>query len=60
MGQDLPDNRSAYVDDRSDGDLSEDAKYWKVLNDAIAAAPSGLDWTNLDAIMVVMAETSTS
>jgi hypothetical protein len=56
----LPDNRSAYVDDRSDGDLSEDAKYWKVLNDAIAAAPSGLDWTNLDAIMVVMAETSTS
>jgi hypothetical protein len=58
----LPSNRSAYVDDFSDGDLSNGAKYWKVLNDAIDNAPTnaGLDWSNLDAIMVVMAETSTA
>lgn len=53
----LPDNRSAYVDDFPDGDLSEGDKYWKVLGDAIANAPAGLDWDGLDAIMVVMAET---
>ncbi len=56
----LPDNRSEYIDDESTGDLSKGDKFWKVLNDAIANAPSGLDWTDLDAIMVVMAETSTS
>ncbi len=54
----LPDNRSAYVDDFGDGDLSNGNKYWKVLDDAIDNAPAGLDWTGLDAIMVVMAETS--
>src|SRR5262249_40947165 len=53
----LPSNRSDYVDDFPDGDLSNGGKYWKVLGDAIDNAPAGLDWTNLDAIMVVMAET---
>jgi hypothetical protein len=56
----LPDNRSLYVDDFDDGDLSNDSKFWKVLDDAIDNAPAGLDWSNLDAIMVVMAETSAS
>src|SRR5262249_52179169 len=37
----LPDNRSDYVDDHSDGDLSDGPKYMKVLNDAIGAS-SGL------------------
>jgi hypothetical protein len=55
----LPSNRSVYVDDFSDGDLSQDGKFMKVLNDAVANAPTmaGLDWSDLDAIMVVMAET---
>jgi len=56
----LPDNRSAYVDDFPDGDLSTGGKFWKVLDDAIANAPAGLDWTDLDAVMVVMAETDPS
>jgi hypothetical protein len=63
----LPDNRSAYVDDGgtvdtcaedSSGDLSCGAKFTKVLNDAIANSPAGLDWTDVQAVMVVMAETS--
>ncbi len=54
----LPANRSAYIDDFSDGDLSNGSKFSKVLNDSIANAPGGLDWSNLDAVMVVMAETS--
>jgi Dockerin type I domain/Thrombospondin type 3 repeat len=53
----LPDNRSAYIDDFSDGDLSNGGKFDKVLADAIANSPGGLDWTNIDAVMVVMAET---
>ena len=56
----LPDNRSAYIDDFSDGDLSNGGKFGKVLTDAIANAPSGLDWTGVDAINVLMAETDTS
>lgn len=58
----LPDNRSAYVDDHSDGDLSDGGKFSKVLTDAIASSPTtaGLDWTKLDAIFVVMAETDTT
>jgi hypothetical protein len=56
----LPDNRSLYVDDFPDGDLSNGDKFWKVLDDAIDNAPAGLDWTDLDAIMVVMAETNVS
>jgi len=55
----LPDNRSFYIDDFPDGDLSNGGKYMKVLNDAIANS-SRLDWTNVDAVMVVMAETDTS
>jgi len=56
----LPSNRSAYVDDFSDGDLSNGGKYQKVLDDAVANSPAGLDWTNIDAVMVVMAETNAS
>ena len=54
----LPDDRSDYVDDFSDGDLSNGGKFLKVLEDAIDASPSGLDWSNVDAVNVVMAETS--
>jgi len=54
----LPDNRSSYIDDFSDGDLSNGGKFLKVLEDAIGASPSGLDWSNVDAVNVVMAETS--
>ena len=62
----LPDNRSEYVDDDGgcDGeppipgnDLSCGDKYLKVLEDAIAASPDDLDWTNIDAVLVLMAET---
>ena len=55
----LPDDRSSYVDDFSDGDLSNGAKYQKVLDDAVANS-SGLDWNNVDAVMVVMSETDPS
>jgi hypothetical protein len=53
----LPDNRSAYIDDFSDGDLSNGGKFNKVLDDAIDASPAGLDWSDIDHVMVVMAET---
>ena len=53
----LPDNRSLYVDDFASGDLSNGGKFSKVLNDAIANS-TGLDWSNVDAVMVVMAETN--
>jgi hypothetical protein len=56
----LPDNRSAYIDDHSDGDTSDGGKFQKVLDDAISKAPSGLSWNNVDGVVVVMAETSTS
>jgi hypothetical protein len=56
----LPDDRSDYIDDFATGDLSTGDKFWKVLDDAIANAPAGFDWSDLDAIMVVMAETSAS
>jgi hypothetical protein len=56
----LPDNRSAYIDDHVNGDLSDGNKFGKVLNDAIANSPSGLNWTNLDAVFVVMAETNSA
>jgi hypothetical protein len=54
----LPDNRSSYIDDFASGDLSNGGKFDKVLDDAIANSPAGLDWTNVDAVMVVMAETN--
>jgi hypothetical protein len=62
----LPGNRSAYIDDGgtpdtcaedSSGDLSCGGKYLKVLTDAVNNAPNGLDWSDLDDVMVVMAET---
>ena len=56
----LPDVRSDYVDDLSGGDLSNGGKFLKVLQDSIATSPSGLDWSNVDAVNVVMAETSTT
>jgi hypothetical protein len=56
----LPDNRSAYIDDFSDGDRSDGGKFQKVLDDAIANAPAGLSWSNVDGVVVVMAETNAS
>lgn len=55
----LPDDRSDYIDDLSNGDLSQGGKFTKVLLDAIAnsSPDEGLDWSDLDAVMVVMAET---
>src|SRR3989344_1460065 len=35
----LPDNRSLYIDDFANGDLSNGGKFSKVLNDAIANSP---------------------
>lgn len=40
------------------GDLSSGAEFSNVLNDAIDSAPAGLNWSDLDTIMVLMAETS--
>jgi hypothetical protein len=54
----LPDNRSAYITDYATGDLSDNGKFWKVLEDAINHAPAGLNWNNVDAVLVVMAETN--
>jgi hypothetical protein len=58
----LPGNRSDYIDTPPDpgGDLSSGGKFTKVLTDAIANSPSGIDWTNVSAVMVVMAETNTA
>ena len=66
----LPDNRSAYIDDLPPcepdpaiqplGDLSCGDKFLKVLNDAIDNAPAGLDWSDVDTVFVMMAETSNS
>lgn len=66
----LPDDRTDYVDDlppcepdpaiRPNGDISCDGKFDKVLNDAIANSPNTLDWTDIDAVMVVMSETDNS
>ncbi len=56
----LPSDRSAYIDDFSDGDLSNGGKYMKVLNDATANAPSGINWNNVDGVVVIMAETDPS
>jgi hypothetical protein len=55
----LPDNRSTYIDDHPDGDTSDGGKYMKVLKDAIANS-TGLNWTNVDAVMIVMSETDSS
>ena len=52
----LPGNRSAYIDDFPDGDLSNGGKFQKVIDDAIANS-TGFTWTNVDAVMVIMAET---
>ncbi|TLZ51440.1 MAG: hypothetical protein E6K18_04985 [Methanobacteriota archaeon] len=56
----LPDNRADYITDHSTGDSSDGGQFDKVLNDAIANAPGGLDWTNLNAVMVIMVTTSSS
>ena len=52
-------NRADYIDDHSDGDTSDGPKYMKVLNDAIAAS-TGLSWSGVAAVMVIMAETDTT
>lgn len=58
----LPGNRSDYIDTPADpgGDLSSGGKYMKVLDDAVANSPSGLDWSHVDGVMVLMAETDTT
>ncbi|GAC1444866.1 MAG: hypothetical protein NVSMB52_04670 [Chloroflexota bacterium] len=58
----LPSNRSDYIDTPPDagGDLSSGSKYQKVLDDAVANAPASISWTNVDGVVVVMAETSTA
>lgn len=53
----LPSNRSHYITDHGDGDTSDGSQYGNVLLDAIANSPNTLDWTNIDGVMVVMAET---
>jgi hypothetical protein len=56
----LPGNRSDYIDTPPDpgGDLSSGNKFSKVLTDAIANAPAGLNWNSVDGVVVVMAETN--
>ncbi|MFZ1752252.1 MAG: hypothetical protein WAU10_00840, partial [Caldilineaceae bacterium] len=54
----LPSNRSAYIDDFPDGDLSNGGKYQKVLDDAVANAPGTVNFSGADAVFVLMAETS--
>ncbi len=63
----MPDNRSEYIDDggtpdtcaeTSSGDLSCGGKYLKILTDAVNNASASLDWSDLDDVMVVMAETN--
>lgn len=56
----LPAARSKYITDHGDGDTSDGAQYDRVLIDAIAFSPNGLDWNNIDAVVVVMAETDPS
>lgn len=41
----------------SGGDLSCDGKYQKVLDDAVANAPNTVDFSGVDAVFVLMAET---
>lgn len=53
----LPSDRSDYVDDFADGDLSNGGKYQKVLDDAVANAPGTVDFSGADAVFVLMAET---
>jgi hypothetical protein len=56
----LPGNRSDYIDTPPDagGDLSSGGKFTKVLTDAIANSPAGINWSTVDAVVVVMAETN--
>ncbi|HEV3317554.1 MAG TPA: hypothetical protein VG488_11310 [Candidatus Angelobacter sp.] len=55
----LPSNRSTYIDTPPDvgGDLSSGGRYMQVLNDAVANSPAGINWNNVDAVVVIMAET---
>ncbi|HEY3268393.1 MAG TPA: hypothetical protein VGM37_15850 [Armatimonadota bacterium] len=53
----LPSDRSHYITDHSDGDTSDGDQFDNVMNDAIDKSPAGIDWSNVDAVFVVMAET---
>jgi hypothetical protein len=53
----LPSNRSTYIDDYDDGDLSEDGKFSRVLEDAVDLVPGSYDFNDYDGILVFMAET---
>jgi hypothetical protein len=53
----LPGNHDDYITHHSDGDTSDGGQYMKVLNDSVANSPGGIDWTTVDGVVVVMAET---
>jgi hypothetical protein len=55
----LPGNRSAYIQTPPDN-LSSTAQYYQLLNDAVANSPSGIDWSSVDGVVVIMAETDTT
>jgi len=50
----LPQNFTTYVDS---GDHSTDAAFNKILADAVANAPAGLDWTGLRGLVIYLADT---
>ena len=50
----LPQNFTTYVDQT---DHSSDAAFSKILADAVANAPAGLDWTNLRGVVIYLADT---
>lgn len=55
----LPKNRSAYIDDYDDGDLSEDGKFDKLFNDAINVVPSSYNFNDYEGVLVFMSERNT-
>jgi hypothetical protein len=50
----LPGNFADYIDK---GDSSSDAAFYKTVGDAVTNAPSGLDWSNLQGVVVFLADT---
>ncbi|MFZ9858811.1 MAG: LamG-like jellyroll fold domain-containing protein [Roseiflexaceae bacterium] len=56
----LPKNRSSYIDDFDDGDLSNDGKFELLISDAVNLVPSSYDFKKYDGVLVFMAETDTT
>ncbi|MBV7339950.1 hypothetical protein KFU94_69430 [Chloroflexi bacterium TSY] len=56
----LPGDRRDYVDDRPDGDRSRGAKADRLMTDAVNNVPFSVNWAQIDALVVVMAETDSS